>query len=331
MRIILILLCFILNQVKAQHQPIPTQFDKFINQPSIEWAAYANDTLRFEKTDLNKLLIRRFSKNEIKSSLSVYSSIEEANHISYLLKPQLDSLVLYTFGCTMPVLDSNGITVGIKIKSPEPYIPDTLSLGLTDITQILYIENGKLRSYIPWVSPRIIPIATSTGISLGNSDYFSSCFNFKYNYQWYNQDKNLFLSHTKRILRVDTVEVENKLKELYGRNLVETLWSYILENKYALYLPENNQKLFADDITTDLIEKLTVPIYDSLGNATGKFVKQPINPKIFTAAELEQDWYYDYTRNIVFNKIKALHLYAKKWTPKSNTAKSSPILKIVFN
>ena len=94
---------------------------------------------------------------------------------------------------------------------------------------------------------------------------------------------------------------------------------------------ENNKKIKADELTTDLIEKIMVPVYDSLGNETGKFVKQPVDPKIFTTAELLQDWYYDHTTNIVYNKIKTLTLYTKKWNESKGVAEPSPILKIVFN
>ena len=72
-----------------------TQFDKFINKPEIEWAAYINDTIRFKKINLNNLLFSRLVKNEIKISLPVGSGSDEANQIRYLNKKSIDEKLLY--------------------------------------------------------------------------------------------------------------------------------------------------------------------------------------------------------------------------------------------
>ena len=307
-------------------QQIVTQFDKFINKPEIEWAAYINDTIRFEKVNLNKLLFIRFAKNEIKASLPVGSGSPEAEQISYLKKKEIDRVKFHAND--IPSFDSAGNMVGVQSVMPEI---DT-AFALTDATQILYIANGQLKTYTPWVAT-MIPVVTSTGVYLGNGDYFSTCFNFNYAYQADKKNKILFLSQSKRKIRLDSFDVKNKLKELYGRNLIQTLWPYILKDKFEIFDYTKNKKIKAKELDAELINgpKAAVPIYDSLGNITGsKIIQEALSVDVFTSIELIQDWYYDQTKNIVFNTVRELYLYAKKWTTDGEAKEATPILKIVF-
>jgi hypothetical protein len=329
---ITILLSILGNQILAQHQPIPTQFDKFINQPSIEWAAQANDTVRFEKYDLNKILLLRLVKNEIKASLPTYSGISDANHIGYISKDSIDKMLLYP-ACILPIYDSSGLTIGNKEKM-EPYKIDTFAYTLTDITQILYIENGELKSYIPWISPRIIPVSTSMGVLLGNSDYFSSCFNFTYNLKSDKQNKKIFLSQTKRRIRLDTIESGNRLKELYGRNLIAALWPYVLNGKLPIFSIGKNKRLDSDKLDSFILSKDAAHrfLYDTAGIKIGEeyYNEAPLQFYI-KEVELIQNWYYDYNENLVFCKIPELVIFSNHWMDGHETKESSPILKIVFN
>jgi hypothetical protein len=312
------------------NQPAPTQFDKFITQPNIEWAAYANDTVRFEKIRFNNLLLRRLSKEEIKASLPLSLGINDRYPILLKKKKDIDNKVLYPI-CTLPIFDSTGTAVDLKI---EPYKIDTASSYLTTVTQILFVENGELKTYVPWVSANMIPIVTSSGINLGIADYFSACFNYKYNYRPGRPDKILFLEQTKKKIRLDSAGIESRLKELYGRNLLQTLWPQIVKNKYLLLSSGSNSKLASSDLNTNLIDsqKIVVPVFDENGNVASQLVKsQPISPDIFTQAELLQDWYYDITSNMVFNKVKEMTLCAKKWSVNGQDKEPSPILKIIFH
>ena len=323
-----LLICIFSTKLFAQAQPVSTQFDTFINKPSIEWAVYANDTIRFEKSELNKILANRYAKNEIKASLSVISGSAQANSISYLQKDKLDRKIQGP-GIRVPVYDSIGNMIRTDIIY---YTIDADSFKTTGVTQILYIENGALKSYIPWVAPKM-PVITSTGIFLGYSDYFCTAFNFKYQSQPAPKSKIIFLTETKRIINMDSVNAENKLKELYGKNLIQTLWPYILNNKFKIYNNSTGKLIKATDISTDLTneEKLILPIYDSLGNhIKNVFYKEPLKPDIFTQAELTQKWYYNHSQNLVFNTITAISVYTKKWTANGEDKEASPVLKIVF-
>lgn len=309
-------------------QQTATQFDKFINKPEIEWAAYINDTISFERVNLNNLLLTRLSKNEIKASLPVGSGSIQADQIRYTTKKELDHLKSHND--EIAVFDSLG-NMATKIKR-QPYIIDTATFTITDITQILYVANGQLKTYIPWVAT-MLPVITSMGVKLGYGDYFSTCFNNNYDYRSPRQNKIIWLSQSKKKISLDSFIVRNKLKELYGRNLLLTLWPYILKNKISVFDYGNNKKLKPEELTTDLVneEKQQVPVYDSTGNVTGfQFVHSALPPDVFTSAELVQNWYYDQTKNIVFTTTREVYLYAKKWTSKGEPQNASPILKLVF-
>ncbi|MGC4104657.1 hypothetical protein [Ferruginibacter sp.] len=332
MRTSIILLCLLCNQAMAQQIPSPTQFDKFINQPSIEWAAYVNDTVDFEKTGFNKLLTDRFGKKEIKATRALYHGSTTTDPLEYLSKRSIDSNILYAWPHSMMLFDSVGNAIATT-ETVKPYTIDFSAFPITDVTQIIFIENGQLKTYVPWVSPKVIPLVTGSGIYLGIGNYFSSCFNFKYNFQPAAQDKIALLSHTRKTISLDSIPADDQLKELYGRNLLSSLWPYIMKDKFAVYLVKNNKKIKAVDLNTDIVDelKIAVQVYDSVGNSTTKIFNEPLSPKQFAAVQLEQDWYYDHTKNIVFSKIKAGYLYLKSPDAIEDGKNTAPVLKIVFN
>jgi hypothetical protein len=311
-------------------QPKATQFDKFINKPEIEWAVYLNDTVRFENMSLNKILLQRLAKNEIKASLPLESGTAQADNIKYLKKNEID-LTKFRFD-EIAVFDSMG-NITKTIKQLPRF--DTSKFAITDVIQVMYIENGQLRSYLPWVSP-MMPVVTSTGVYLGQTGYFSTCFNFNYKYRSPKQDKIILLSRTVKKISLDSFDVRNKLKELYGRNPVQTLWPYILQNKITVFDAEKNTRLKPEELTIELVDKnrqaIIIPIYDSVGTIArfDTTRKDKLNPDVFTSVELVQDWYYDQSSNIVFATTREMYLYSKQWAVNPENTGIKPILKIVF-
>ena len=179
----------------------------------------------------------------------------------------------------------------------------------------------------------MVPVITSTGTYLGDGDLFSSCFNFNYKTAAGSRDNKLFISRTRRNLRLDSFDVKSKLKELYGRNLVQTLWPYILRNNIRVFSLEKNKFLKAEEINSSLVNEteLPIPVYDSAGNQTGQMaVHGALAPEVFTKVELIQDWYYDKTLNTVFAINKQLVLYAKKWIQTGEAQEASPVLTLTF-
>ena len=329
---VILLLLSKISFAQPGSQQKPTQFDKFIIKPEIEWAAYINDRIIFANPSLNKLLLLRLDKDEVKAALPVWNGSSEAVEIRYLAKSIIDTAVLFPHN-TLAMFDSLGNQAKVEII---PYKLDTATFTLTDITQILYIENNQLKSYIPWVTTTI-PVITSNGIFLGNAVYFSICFHSTYNYQLSKKNRISFLSQTKKKISIDSIDSNDKLKELYGRNLVQTLWPYILENKFQIFSVKNNIRLTPEEINTSLVNDIKInetdysfPVYDSAENIISYNYSWALSPKVFTEVELTQDWYYDHTNNIVFNKIREMYLYTKVWTMRGEAKEASPILKIVF-
>jgi Gliding motility associated protein GldN len=312
----------------AQYKPQPTQFDKFVHKPNIEWAAYASDTFNFTTADLNNLLLNRLGKHEIKASLPTESRTNSANQIKYTSQDSIDD-AFYGDNADL-LMDSLGNVVSRKRPIPKK---DTSNFKITEVTQILFIENGTLKSYIPFVTPTL-PVFMSTGKYIGERFYFTSCFNYKYNYKPRKRNKLIFLSQTRKMIKLDAAETRDKLKEMYGRNLLETLWPHVLKNEIEAFSIEYNRKLKPEELTITLASEMPslAPIYDSISVSTileYKVIANPIDSKRFTDAELVQDWYYDHKENRIISNIKEMVLYLTKFN-KAEEKETVPVLKLVF-
>jgi hypothetical protein len=318
----LTLIFFFANQILfAQNKTQPTPFDKFVNKPGIEWAAYASDTVNFTSADLNNLLLKRISKNEIKASKPVESRTTEADKITY--SPQ-DSIDQAFYGDLIDILmDSTGAQYFLKREVPEK---DSSNFKCTEVTQILYIEKGKLKSYIPFITPTLPVHMTSSGEYIGERFYFTSCFNYTYNNKPRNKSKLVFLTQTKKMISLTTTQRTDQLKEMFGQNLVETLWPHVLKDEIDVFAIKDNRKLKLEELKGDLVfdDPLIVPIYDSLYTIPPD-IFDPINPGRFTDVQLLQYWYYDHKGNKVYSTIKEMVLYAKK-----DDKETLPVLRLVF-
>jgi len=303
--------------VQAQNKTVPTQFDRFVQRSGIEWAAYASDTFNFSATGFNLLLLNRLTKKQVKASLPVESRSSEAGQIRYTI---IDSITHAFYGDnTVVLVDSAGEPIK-KVKPVPQY--DNNNFTTTEITQVLYIEQGKLKSYIPFVTP-MLPVYLSSGQYIGQRYFFTSCFNYTHKCKARKKNKLIFLSHTKRMLKLDAPA--DQLKTMYGRNLVETLWPAIIKNKTTVLDAADNRRLETEELNfLHSKEPVMVPVYDSIGNISRYevFEGQATVPT-YTAVELQQDWYYDSRKNKVFSFITGLLLY----TSKSGTA---PWLKLIF-
>ncbi len=307
----------------AQNKPQPTPFDKFINGQGIKWAAYASDTVNFTSADLNNLLLKRINKNEIKASKPVESRTSDADKITY---SPLDSIDQAFYGDRIDILmDSTGTQYFLKRDIPEK---DSSNFMRTEVTQILYIEKGKLKSYIPFVTPTLPVYMMSSGRYIGERFYFTSCFNYTYNSKPRNKSKLIFLTQTKKMISLTKAQKTDQLKELYGQNLIEAIWSYVLNNELDVFAIKDNLKLKPEEseISLAINEPVLIPVYDSVGSVISYVVSpKPIDLKSFTAVQLLQDWHYDHKRNKVYSNIKEMILYIKK-----DDKEEAPVLRFAF-
>jgi len=308
-------------------EQIPTSFDRFVLKPGIEWASYINDTIRFENPSLNRLLLDRLGRNQIKASMPVGYGTGETTRIKFKTLKEINQVKIGEN--LIPEYDSTGNLV--RTRKVINNI-DTASLTLTQLVQVLYLENGRLFTYVPFVSA-MMPVHTSTGLFIGYGNYFSSCFNYNDHYQPPPGNKNILLKKTARMLKADSADSRNKLKELYGRNLVMSLWPHLLSGKIGITDYATGKRLSPKDINSDLVnlEKMVVPVYDLNGNVTGEqYVISQLYPSDFNSVELVQEWFYDQGRNVVYSTLKEVILYARKRGPGGEELLNSPILKLVF-
>jgi hypothetical protein len=311
----------------AQYRPLPTQFDKFVNNRKISWAAYASDTIQFTRADLNNLLLFRLGKKEIKASLPVESRTKGANQITYTTSESIDN-TFYGENEDL-IMDAEGNTVKQKKVIPKK---DSSNFRLTEVTQILYIEKGQLKSYIPFITPTL-PVFLSTGNYIGERFYFTSGFNYRYNRKPHKKSKLIFLTQTKKMINLNPEVKTDQLKEMYGHNLLESFWPYILENKLKIFSVYTKGILKSEELNMNLTyeEPKISPIYNSNGVVVKYSVNEdPIDPKRFTDIQLIQDWYYDPGGNKVYSYIKEMVLYLVKFN-KIKEKEAVPVLKIVFN
>ncbi len=332
MKKLTILFLFISNYSFAQPDTSLTTFKfySFIPTQEIEWASHNYFITRFKNPVFNDILFNRYAKQEIKGCSPVWIEPGREMNIYYCGKGYVDSFYMYDHGD--PIIDSNGNIS--EFPKQEPKIIHPADLDSTEIDDILYIKNGELKSTVTWVTP-LMPVTTSAGVYLGESVYFSTCFNLNIDYKPAKKNTILFLAQTSRNIRLDSFDLNMRaLKELYGRNIIKSLWPYIMKNKFDVFSVDKNKKISASELNRGLLNSISIKEtpYDSIiGIPPYEYPNSlPLTADDFLMAALKQDWYYDRTANIVFNKIREMWLYTKKIDGYKEDDKPSPILKIVF-
>jgi hypothetical protein len=299
---LVVIFLFLVNNGFSQNKSKPTQFDRFVQKPKIEWAAYASDTFNFPL--LNRILYERLQKNKIKASLPFDSRTADADKVSYVTLDSIDK---------------------IFFDEGEPAAIDSGTFTNTEVTQVLFIENGCLKSYIPWVTPTL-PVYISTGTYIGQRFYFNSAYNYRYNYRPKKRNRLSYLGQTKKMVKLDDPATE--LKKMNGRNMLQVLWTYIQTNEIAVFTAEGEQKIDLHSKSPDIsnMQAMPVPTWDS-GGMINKWVVtyDGYGSGSYTDAQLLQDWYYDHKENTVISCVRELLLYATK-----DNKGTVPAFKMVF-
>ncbi len=304
-------------QIASQRSP--TKFDKFINLQKIQWAAYIGNTVTLDTYNLTVELCKRFQNNEIKISLPLSrDSLMSGSQIFFLNKTDLAKLS-YAPGLSPSTNEQLKSTNRIDSNS-----------ALLNLEEILYVANGKLHSYIPWISPKI-SVYTSRDHFIGTAEYFSSCINTKYKFAPSKRDKLIFINSTKKKIVIDGVPHTDMLKQLYGINILEAIWNYIINDKNEIIDIRSGQTTSLKNVKEfTYINSVQVPLYDSLGNIiAAKTYSEPLSPSLFQQIEINQSWFYDYTKNIVVNNIVDITLFLKN-KGAQDEEELKPILKIIF-
>ena len=339
-KIVTLLSIFITNTAFTQDY-WPTYFDRFTNDANIEWAAWRVDTVHFTHVNLSEILRKRYSANKIKVCMPGWMSSYNPRYMHYATKCEI-KLGSHCHA-KMPIIDSLGniVTKTKEVQNeddefiPESYLNDSLVYNVLDIPQLFYIENRKLKVYIPYVTTKRI-LSTSQGVVLGPIYHFTSSFNFKRKNTNSLKDKIIFLQETKKILKVDSMFIgfgDYYVKQLYERTLVGTLLPLIYFEKPNIISIATNKKLSMKELHRILNhgDTMQTALTDTTSTSPHEtFYETELSPAMFKEIQIDQKWYYNETKNIVFCNISYVVLYANRLRNKKIDNDPSPILKIVF-
>lgn len=329
MRKILLLLC-LLSTLCGFGQNI---FTSFVENKKISFAIITNDTFHFRNPNLSLLLRDALSKGKVKGSI-----IEDEKNFSTLTYANKEAIINRVApNRESKVMDADGNITATVVEAEDPLFSsryfDEQTNDLLEIQEVLYIESGILKSYVPYVSPKYA-VFTSWGQKLGISNSFSTAFNKKRSISSSLKKKAVLIGTTKTIKRLDTVQQQNLLKQLYGQNLLQALWPNLHKKQYEFYKMDSLIKIPFEKINMGLVSNPAVPVYDAEGNLTGTKMypmdDQPLNLSLITNIQLEQNWYYHAGKNILFNLITELVLYTKKTDENTGAERTAPVLKIIL-
>jgi hypothetical protein len=281
-------------------------------------------------------LRERLDKKEIIPYIPDYSR-EEVRFV----KTSKDSILLR--------LDQNGTGLSspeIKDKLNDshshsgilyaPWLFNSRSTDLVELTQVLYIQKGSLQSQVLWVSPLYF-VTTPAGTELGVAQAFTTAFNKKTYISRRTIKRAISLGSSQQTIRLDTAQrPETMLKPMYGKNILEALWPQLSSGRFSFGIPGSNQALAFKEVDMRLIDdqEVVVPIYDSLGNImeSKKMSSEntPLRLSAINYIRLQQTWFYSARKNIVYSRINEITLFARKWINGRQQEKPSPVLKILL-
>lgn len=325
-KLITILLC--LPTLLAFSQQ--TRFNTFVKEPKISWAMHINDTVRFTTINLPEILIKQAKKNQLKIAEPVDNPIyNNKGLIKYVKESDLEKRI--NRPDTLLVNDADGVTRTV-VRETGPFPPfDSSTYNLAETEQIYFIENGKLQCYVPYITT-LYPVTSVNGIKLGHSQLFSTAINNNRSFKPTTADKIIFVTKTTRLINLDSVSKAYRLKELYGHNLLESLWPSLGKGLVHMQVIGEDRLLKPSEVYAYMIKSnMVVPVYDSVGEISRYITPMnPLESSMFKYAELAQDWFYDQTQNIVFCRIREMTLYYYYNDPFQEPVREIPSFKIIF-
>ena len=332
MRVLLFALIIFSKITFAQNTTrVETPFNSFIKSPNVLWAINANDTIRFEKPNLAAFLVKKMYAGKIKTADSYFENdSKDENNLRYISISECNEIINGNHGeDDMPIFDSLGNIIQIK-KRKNKF--DSIS-PLIKLNQKIYIENNKLLSYISYVSP-MKRFITPQGLDLGDGPLFATAINKQYDATSSSNDKVISLGNTTRTFYMDSINNYESCKTTLGRNLIESLWPSIENNKIELYSYPENKKLQFKEMNEKYSlneEQVEVPVFDNNGLKiqTIKAVNES-KSNIVDKITITQNWFYNDTKNIVFCKISSAIISFKNINDNTTTNKVSGQIKLVF-
>lgn len=256
------------------------------------------------------------------------------NNHGYVKENVLSKKQLYYGGAdrvlSVPLYDILGNLIKDTLTRPSELFSSIAFDSTTNdrlfVEQFLYIKNDKLLSHVSWISPKK-KIITSSGLYLENSLVFNAYYNIAETVSKRIRRKAVSLGITNRILTDSSVQAD-MIKQWYRQNLATALWPVLASDNADIYRIDSGKKIGISEINANLLGyAIDVPGYDAFGSLTDtKPVPALLSPAIFSKMMLIQEWYYNPSKEVVFNDIKEVILYAVK----NNTTEPTPVLRIIF-
>lgn len=330
MRVLLLFFLIQSSSVFAQNydEGQKTEQNKFVVEKDIEWAIYKNDSLFTDEPDLRKMLIDKAIAKKIKIFYPRLEGSISENNIEFIDTSNYEFVEYGYGGCVLPAFDEQGNI--ISLPKPRTKLDFTELKGELGLSQILYIKDGILYSHINRISPQI-NICTAQGICFGKGNHFSTALNSKLNNFNSAEDSIIFIKKTTTQFFIDSINKYNKLKEMFGQNIIETLWPYIKSNALKLFTLKDDKQVTLAQIETENILNLETRKATEYNQKKKKYIFKlisiEITPSLFNKITLTQEWYYNETKNIVFCKIPDAILSIPKLNKEDNDAHE---IRIVF-
>jgi hypothetical protein len=310
------------------------QYTKFVEKPSVTWAADISDTFHFSNPNLSLLLRERLNKAEIKAGIiesEAGASVKKETALEAILDRVAPNRV-------KQIINADGNIISIIKEAENPLLSsfyfDRQTSDMVEMKQVLYVQSGKLKTYIPFVSPKY-SVYTSWGQKLGIANAFSTAFTTKRSFSKQVRKKAISLGSSVTKINLEQPAPINMLKQLYGQNLLQALWPGLKKNYYSVYRTDSSIQISFSKINESLINPalLTMPLFETsenTGRQTINLELPMLTPASFSSIELVQDWYYHTKSNRVYSSITQLTLQAYKWTNNKKNDKETPVLKILL-
>lgn len=308
-------------------------FTKFSEKKTVKWAAFVTDTLRFSNPNLSLLLRQQLNSGRIKAGTVTWDdnfiidkNISKAIITERIAPNQISQVANDNGEIIATVREAEDVLLSGKYFDKE--IND-----LVEMAQVIYIQDDKLRSYVPWASPKHF-VYTSWHQKLGMANAFSTAFNTCRAFTSRQKRQSIFLGRSSSNLVPDSTSRMKMVKQFYGHQLLQELWPLIAKNNYELFAIDSSRATSFEQLTQSLlgVSNPAVPVYDEEGNLGSyqSLPPLPLSAGSFTGVALEQEWYYHSKKNRVFTLPTALLLYAKKRKDGLLQEEASPILKIML-
>lgn len=181
------------------------------------------------------------------------------------------------------------------------------STRLIEFHEIFYLQNHQVRSQVISAAPQL-KVFTSSGIYIGNTITAFSSVNYYASQKQHKKDNIIFLGNTSQTINFDSLEASQGLKKTYGRNLSLALW-YDLSKGFNKVIDLKTNDTIDSKLIMEYAPFDSTIVYSN--NDSAYKVKSPPAYGYFSVITVLQDWYYNQTKDIFFNKIPKVYLHIK--------------------